>query len=98
MKSFYLALALAFLLGSTAVRFANAKGQACPFKEESKLRTHLAEHVTYPSTGKQVKETCKKEMPDEFSKEERQCVEKTLSDKKTYRSSKEVLADLGLKK
>lgn len=72
-------------------------GKGCPWKDEAKLRLHLKEHVAYPATGKQIKEACVREMPDEFTKEERACVGRTLSDKKTYQSDAEVLSALGVK-
>ena len=32
------------------------------------LIAHLESHVKFPATGKVIKESCKEEMPDEFSK------------------------------
>ena len=33
------------------------------------LKTHLNDHVKFPATGKVIKEPCKQEMPDEFTKD-----------------------------
>jgi hypothetical protein len=62
-----------------------------------KLKEHLKTHVTYPASGKAVKETCKKEMPDEFTTDERACAEKKLADGTEYKSADEVLKALGVK-
>lgn len=70
----------------------------CHWKDEVKLRAHLNDHIKYPATGKLIKETCMKEMPDEFSKEERDCLTNKLPDTKEYKTMDEVLMDLGLKK
>ncbi|EKD41356.1 MAG: hypothetical protein ACD_73C00755G0006, partial [uncultured bacterium] len=58
----------------------------------------LKENIMYPTTGKQIKETFSKQMPNEFSKEENDCLTNKLSDTKSYKSMDEVLTDLGIKK
>jgi len=61
------------------------------------LREHLDSHVKFPATGKVIKESCKNEMPDEFSKQQRAYLESNLKDDTTYNDSAEVLAALKLK-
>ena len=90
-------LAFLFMMGSVAFAGTEGSPKACSFKDLAKLKAHLAQHVTYPATGVQIKKACKQEMPDEFSKEEHQCVESTLSDAKSFQNSGEVLAALGVK-
>ena len=95
---------LSFLFCMTLALFAVsslalAKGtKSCKWSDETKLRDHVATHVTYPATGKAIKETCKKEMPEEFSKSERKCFEGKINNKKEYKNPDEVLAALGLTK
>ncbi|HEY5753418.1 MAG TPA: hypothetical protein VIT21_09735 [Chthoniobacterales bacterium] len=67
------------------------------WSDEATLKTHLNEHVTYPATGKAIKEACRKEIPDEFSKEERAYFDAKIQDDVTYNSSAEVLAALNVK-
>lgn len=71
--------------------------KACHFSDMKKLHTHLEKHVTYPSTGKELKATCKKEWPDEFSKEERACFESKIKDETTYKDAGQVMKALGAK-
>jgi len=61
------------------------------------LREHLDSHVKFPATGKVIKESCKNEMPDEFSKQQRAYLGSNLKDDTTYNDSAEVLAALKLK-
>ena len=54
-------------------------------------------HVKFPATGKVIKESCKEELPDEFSKQQRSYLESKLTDDTTYNNPAEVLAALNLK-
>jgi hypothetical protein len=75
-----------------------AEGGACKFSNIDNLNKHLTAHVTYPVKGKDLKEACRKEMPDEFSKDERACIDSKIKDNAEYKTSKDVLAALGVKK
>jgi hypothetical protein len=70
---------------------------ACAWSNEAKMKEHFLKHVTYPTTGAQMKEVCRKEMPDEFTAAERSCFEGKINDKKTYKSAGEVFAELNVK-
>ena len=61
------------------------------------LKTHLNDHVKFPATGKEIKESCKQEMPDEFTKEQRSYFDAKIEDGKTYNSPAEVLSAMNLK-
>ena len=61
------------------------------------LKAHLDNHVKFPATGKVIKESCKKEMPDEFAKEQRAYMDSKLKDDTTYKNPGEVLGALNLK-
>jgi hypothetical protein len=65
--------------------------------DQTNLKEHLLKHVTFPATGKVIKETCKNEFPDEFSKEQRAYLDVALKDDTTYNNSAEVMSALGLK-
>jgi hypothetical protein len=65
--------------------------------DQTNLKEHLLKHVTFPATGKVIKETCKNEIPDEFSKEQRAYLEAALKDDTTYNNSAEVMSALNLK-
>ena len=61
------------------------------------LKEHLDSHVKFPATGKVIKKSCKKEMPDEFSKKQRAYLDSKLKDGTTYKNTAEVLSALNLK-
>ena len=61
------------------------------------MKEHLDTHVKFPATGKVIKESCKEELPDEFSKQQRSYLESKLTDDTTYKKPAEVLAALNLK-
>ena len=65
--------------------------------DQTNLKDHLLKHVTFPATGKVIKETCKNEIPDEFSQEQRAYLSVALKDDTTYNNSAEVLSALNLK-
>jgi hypothetical protein len=61
------------------------------------LKEHLETHVKFPASGKVIKESCKEELPDEFSKQQRAYLESRLGDETTYKDPAAVLAALNLK-
>jgi hypothetical protein len=65
--------------------------------DQTNLKVHLLKHVTFPATGKVIKETCKNELPDEFSKEQRAYLDAALTNDTTYNNSAEVMSALNLK-
>lgn len=69
----------------------------CAWSDEAKMRDHFMHHVTYPTTGAMIKETCKKEMPGEFTAAERTCFNGKIADKTTYKNAGEVFAALNVK-
>lgn len=69
---------------------------ACHFSDMKKLKVHLTEHITYPTTGKAIKAACKKEWPDEFTKEENSCADSKLKDSAKFKNSTEVMKALGV--
>lgn len=74
-------------------------GYAAEFEwgDTAALKEHLDTHVKFPATGKVIKESCKEELPDEFSKQQRAYLESKLGDDTTYKDSAAVLAALNLK-
>ncbi len=71
-------------------------GHATGF-DAAKLKEHLEKHVTYPAKGKDIKEACKKEMPDEFTAQERSCVDSKLKSDTEYKNAADVMKALGVK-
>ena len=69
----------------------------CAWSDEAKMKDHFTKHVTYPTTGAIIKETCKKEMPGEFTAAERSCFNGKIADKTTYKNAGEVFAALNVK-
>ena len=65
--------------------------------DQTSLKEHLPKHITYPATGKVIEETCKNELPDEFTKEQRVYLDAALKDNATYNDAAEVMAALNLK-
>jgi hypothetical protein len=61
------------------------------------LKEHLDSHVKFPATGKAIKESCKVEMPDEFTKQQGEYLDAKLKDDTTYQNPGEVLSALNLK-
>jgi hypothetical protein len=84
---------LGLCLASASVRA--DKSNSCKWSDVNRLKDHVSKHVTYPVKGKDLKEACKKEWPDEFSKAERACAEAKLKDDTEYKSAAEVLKTLG---
>ena len=65
--------------------------------DQTNLKKDLLKHVTFPATGKVIKETCKNEFPDEFTKEQRAHIDAALKDDATYNNSAEVMSALNIK-
>jgi hypothetical protein len=65
--------------------------------DQTNLKEHLLKHVTFPATGKVIKEACKKEFPDEFSKEQGAYLDAALKNDTTYNNAAEVMSALNLK-
>jgi hypothetical protein len=65
--------------------------------DQTNLKEHLLKHVTFPATGKVIKETCQKEFPDEFSKEQGAYLDAALKNDTTYNNAAEVMSALNLK-
>ena len=65
--------------------------------DETNLKEHLLKHVTFPTTGKIIKETCQKEFPDEFTKEQGAYLDAALKNDTTYNNAVEVMSALNLK-
>ena len=87
-----LCLGLAFASGNA---FAAKAGKSCQWSDVSKMKEHFEKHVTYPMKGKAIKQACKKEMPMEFTKAERACVDKKIKNNTDYKSSAEVFKAIG---
>ena len=73
-------------------------GYADEFKwgDTTVLKAHLNDHVKFPATGKVIKESCKQEMPDEFTKDQRAYLESKIKDDTTYKTPEEVLSAMDL--
>jgi hypothetical protein len=62
------------LVGLIAMFAVSLSGLSVSYADEFKwgdttvLKTHLNDHVKFPATGKVIKESCKQEMPDEFTR------------------------------
>jgi hypothetical protein len=65
--------------------------------DQTNLKEHLLKHVTFPATGKVIKESCKNEFPDEFSKEQGAYLDAALKNDTTYNNAAEVMSALNLK-
>ena len=89
-------IALSLVISSPIVGLAKGGG-GCVFANPQVLEDHLNKHVTYPTTGKALKATCKKEWPDEFSKEENACAEKHIKNGAKFASAADVKKALGIK-
>jgi hypothetical protein len=91
------------LVGLVAMFAISLSGLSVSYADEFKwgdttvLKTHLTDHVKFPATGKDIKESCKQEMPDEFTKEQRAYFDAKIKDDKTYNSAAEVLSVMNLK-
>lgn len=95
-----MAAALCLALGAAgpvaADKGKREKGGKCHLSDVKRARAHVHKHLKFPSAGKEIKQACKKEWPDEFSKEEWACFDGAIQDDHEYKDPKEVLAALGL--
>jgi len=91
-------IAIAALLGSSFffATAASAKGD-CKWKDMAKAKTHVESHITFPATGKDVKEACKKEMPEEFTKEEHACIDSKIKDDAQFKTAADLEKVLSIK-
>ena len=87
-----------FLMLSISTAFAadKMKPGKCTFANVERVKSHAAQHIKYPAKGKDVKVACKKEWPDEFSKEEWACIDASIADDKEYKSCAELLKAIGM--
>jgi hypothetical protein len=69
----------------------------CTFAKMDRVKAHAGDHIKYPAKGKDIKDACKKEWPDEFSKDEWACIDASIKDDKEYKSAGEVLEAIGVK-
>src|ERR1051326_8853787 len=79
---------------------ANVAGKTCmwPEADVTTLKTHLEKHIaSYPTTGAIIKETCKKEMPNEFTEKERACFDLKIKDTAKFTKIEDVLTALNVK-
>ena len=95
-------VSLAFFGGMAAAQTASkpkmeTKAAAmCAWSDEGQLKMHLDTHVKYPVSGKMLKQACKKEAPNEFTKDEWTCFDNKLTDDRSYQSVSEVMMALGM--
>jgi hypothetical protein len=94
-------LLLVVLLGGRNDAFAGDKKTEmkpgkCTFANVERVKSHAGEHIKYPAKGKDIKEACKKEWPDEFSKEEWGCIDASVKDDKEYKNAAELLKAVGV--
>jgi hypothetical protein len=69
----------------------------CTFKDTTAMKKHAGEHIKFPAKGAAVKAACKKEWPDEFTKEEWACFDASVKDDQEYKSADDVLKAVGVK-
>jgi len=81
----------------TAFAADKMKPGKCTFSNVARVKAHAGEHIKFPAKGKEVKEACKKEWPDEFTKDEWACIDASIQDDKEYKNAGELLAAVGVK-
>jgi hypothetical protein len=102
MKRMLASMALALGLMAMATAHADEKKAApmtpgkCTFANAAQVKKHASDHVTYPAKGAAIKQACKKELPDEFTKAEWACIDASLKDDQEYKSSADVLKAVGV--
>ena len=91
------------LVGLIAMFAVSLSGLSVSYADEFKwgdttgLKEHLDNHVKFPATGKVIKESCRKELPDEFAKQQYSYLDSTLKDDTVYKNPAEVLSAMNLK-
>jgi len=98
MKTLIIAAFAVLCLSLASVGLEAQAGEECQLTDLSALNKHLEMHVTYPATGKEIKESCRKEMPDEFTDNERACLTSSLGDDQKFQNADAVRTALGLGK
>jgi len=68
----------------------------CTFAKVDQVKKHATEHIKYPAKGKDIKQACKKELPDEFSKAEWACMDSSVKDDQEYKNAGELLKAIGV--
>ena len=97
MKTRILVSLIAVVVGISLSSLSVSYADEFKWGDTTALKEHLDNHVKFPATGKVIKESCKKEMPDEFAKQQRAYLDSKLKDDTTYKNAGEVLAALNLK-
>jgi hypothetical protein len=91
------------LVGLIAMFAVSLSGVSISYADEFKwgdttgLKEHLDNHVKFPATGKVIKESCRKELPDEFAKQQYTYLDSKLKDDTVYKNPAEVLSAMNLK-
>ena len=89
-------MSILFLVATIALAHAAFGKGECKFSDVAKLKDHVSTHIKYPAKGKDIKQACKKEIPDEFTKAERACAASKIKDGTEYKDAGEVLKALGV--
>ncbi len=99
MNSIVRGILLVMLVAAAPRAFAGDKMKPgkCTFAKVEQVKAHASEHIKYPAKGKDIKLACKKELPNEFTKEEWACLDGSVKDDKEYKSAAELLEAVGVK-
>ena len=91
------ALALSLVaLGAKPASAGEQKPGKCSFSKPERIKKHATDHLKLPANGKVIKASCKKEWPDEFTKAEWACFDKSIEDGREYKTPAELLAAVGV--
>jgi hypothetical protein len=88
-------------LGFVAILFAASNAaakKACTYAAPDKLKDQIVNQVEYPATGASIKDLMRLNVPEEFKKQERSCIEKHLKATTVYPNADAVLTALGIGK
>jgi hypothetical protein len=97
MKTRILVSLIAVVVGISLSGLSVSYADEFKWGDTTALKEHLDNHVKFPATGKVIKESCKKEMPDEFAKQQYAYLDSKLKDDTTYKTPEEVLSAMNLK-
>ena len=97
MKTRILVSLIAVVVGISLSSLSVSYADEFKWGDTTALKEHLDNHVKFPATGKVIKESCRKEMPDEFAKQQYAYLDSKLKDDTTYKNTAEVLSALNLK-
>jgi hypothetical protein len=89
-------LSLAYAGGGSDKAPAAMQPGKCTFANVAQMKKHAGEHMKFPAKGAAVKAACKKELPDEFSKDEWACFDASIKDDTEYKSTADVLKAVGV--